>query len=139
MIRMDRLHPDTEGRPLYLRIADAINRAILSGEYPPGAKLPSRNHVADRLNVAPMTVTGAYTELARLGIVETLKGSGTFVTREALMVLRGYDVAAFRAETAALKAQVAALTERVDQLARELEQQRQHPDWVPSVPEQTRR
>lgn len=121
---MEPLHPDTEGRPVYLRVADAVTRSILSGEFPPGARLPGRNFVAARYGVAGMTVTNAYAELARRGVVAARKGAGTVVTAEALVRLQGTHVDGLRGEVTKLTQVVNHLTQQVDQLTRQHEQLR---------------
>lgn len=65
--------------PRYRAIADAIARAIQAGELPPGHKLPPQRHLADALGVTVGTVSRAYTEAERRGLVAARVGSGTYV------------------------------------------------------------
>lgn len=130
---MEPLHPATEGRPIYLRVADAVTRSVLSGEFPPGARLPGRNFVCAHYGVSAMTVTNAYNELARRGVVTIRQGDGTKVAAEALNVLQGSQVSE-------LRMQVAALTERVDRLTEQLDiLVRERPPGRPVVPAQRRK
>ncbi|AFC31066.1 putative transcriptional regulator [Paenibacillus mucilaginosus 3016] len=75
--------PDRSSKtPMYLQIADYVERSISLGEYPPGSFLPSERRLAERIGVNRSTVVQAYEELRAKGIVESSVGSGTMVSRE---------------------------------------------------------
>jgi DNA-binding transcriptional MocR family regulator len=63
----------------YLAIVERIAREIESGVLPPGTRLPTHRAFADELGVSVQTVTRAYTEAARRGLVAGQVGRGTFV------------------------------------------------------------
>ncbi|MBA2780840.1 PLP-dependent aminotransferase family protein [Billgrantia kenyensis] len=63
----------------YRVIADAIGMAIQEGTLVPGHKLPPQRQLADRLGITVGTVTRAYAEAERQGLVVARVGSGTFV------------------------------------------------------------
>src|SRR5687767_3319259 len=65
--------------PLYEQIAARVRVAVASGEYTPGAALPSVRQLAASLRVNPATVVQAYRDLEREGFVEMRHGAGTFV------------------------------------------------------------
>lgn len=67
------------GRGGYAAIADALARDIASGRLPEGSRLPTHRELADRLGVAIGTVTRAYAEVERRGLVRGEVGRGTFV------------------------------------------------------------
>ncbi len=67
--------------PLYLGIADAIAAAISSGELAEGARLPPQRSMATALGIDYSTVSRAYAEAGRRGLVEGRVGQGTFVVR----------------------------------------------------------
>jgi DNA-binding transcriptional MocR family regulator len=67
------------GRPLYLAIADAIDRAIQHGPLLPGERLPTQRELAERLGIALTTVTRGYGEAERRGLVRGEVGRGTYV------------------------------------------------------------
>jgi DNA-binding transcriptional MocR family regulator len=67
--------------PLYRGIADAIADAIESGELADGARLPPRRSMASALGIDYTTVSRAYAEASRRGLVEGRVGQGTFVVR----------------------------------------------------------
>ncbi len=69
-----------DGRPLYLQIMDEVRRAIVVGTLRAEDPLPSVRELAAELVVNPRTVSQAYQELEREGIVYVRRGQGTFVS-----------------------------------------------------------
>nr|WP_299243604.1 PLP-dependent aminotransferase family protein [uncultured Halomonas sp.] len=69
--------PDTGNR--YRVLADAIAEAIAEGELAEGKRLPPQRRLADALGVTVGTVTRAYSEAERRGLIEARVGSGTYV------------------------------------------------------------
>ena len=69
----------------------AINRQIVSKELKAGQKLQSVRDMAISYNVNPNTIQRTYSELERVGILESRRGKGTFVTEQEdrLIQLRG--------------------------------------------------
>lgn len=67
-------------RPVYYQVAERIRRAILSGEYPSGAQIPSVRQLALDAAVNPNTVQHAFSELEELGLIESRGTVGRFVT-----------------------------------------------------------
>jgi len=65
--------------PIYLQIITAFKRRIATGSLGPGDRLPSQRDLAIDLKVNANTVQRAYREMENLGLVETLRGQGTFV------------------------------------------------------------
>lgn len=72
-----------DGRPLYLQIMDEVRRAIVVGTLRPEDPLPSVRELAAELVVNPRTVSQAYQELEREGVVYVQRGQGTFVSPSA--------------------------------------------------------
>jgi len=62
-----------------LQIIAEFKRQIATGLLKPGDKLPSQRDLAAQLRVNANTVQRAYREMEILGLVETLRGQGTFV------------------------------------------------------------
>ena len=60
--------------PVYLQIMEQIRGAVLTGEYPPGQRIPSVRELAAAARVNPNTMQRALTELER---EELLVGGGT--------------------------------------------------------------
>jgi DNA-binding transcriptional MocR family regulator len=63
----------------YKRLAESMEVGILDGSIESGAKLPPHRNLADRLGVTIGTVSRAYAELERMGLVVARVGDGTFV------------------------------------------------------------
>jgi GntR family transcriptional regulator len=77
-------------KPIYMQIMEKINKKIVRNEWKAGDKLPSVREMAVQTGVNPNTIQRTYSELERMGIVETRRGQGTFVTEnvEAIEWLR---------------------------------------------------
>jgi DNA-binding transcriptional MocR family regulator len=73
--------PDIAARkgPRYIAIAQKIADAIEDGSLPEGARLPTHRDLAWRLGVTVGTVTRAYAEAERMGLIGGEVGRGTFV------------------------------------------------------------
>ena len=69
-----------DARPLYLQIMDEVRRALVVGTLRPEDTLPSVRELASELAVNPRTVSQAYGELEREGVVYVRRGQGTFVS-----------------------------------------------------------
>ena len=78
--------PEIDGRrgPVYRRIADAIDEDVQNGRLRAGTKLPPHRDMADHLGVTVTTVTRAYTEAARRGLISGHVGRGTFIRGQEL-------------------------------------------------------
>jgi GntR family transcriptional regulator len=70
---------DRDARPIYVQIMDEIRRALVRGALQPEDPLPSVRELASELVVNPRTVSQAYQELERDGVVYVRRGQGTFV------------------------------------------------------------
>ena len=68
-----------DGRPLYVQIMDAVRSGLVRGSLRPEDPLPSVRDLSSSLRVNPRTVSQAYAELERDGVVRVLHGKGTFV------------------------------------------------------------
>jgi len=65
--------------PRYLAIAQAIEDAVREGELQPGQRLPTHRELAQCLQLSVQTVSNAYAEAERRGLVHGQTGRGTFV------------------------------------------------------------
>jgi DNA-binding transcriptional MocR family regulator len=70
---------DTLGGPIHARITEALAVDVASGRLGPGERLPAQRDLAGALGVAVATVTRAYAEARRRGLVSAGVGRGTFV------------------------------------------------------------
>lgn len=69
--------------PIFEQIITRLTYAIAAGELPVGEVVPSVRVLARQLIVNPNTVTKAFAELERLGMLESRRGLGMAVTSEA--------------------------------------------------------
>ncbi|HZB92728.1 MAG TPA: PLP-dependent aminotransferase family protein [Stellaceae bacterium] len=65
--------------PRYRAIAEALAEDVQRGALPPGARLPTHRELAWRLKVTVGTVSRAYAEAERRGLIAGEVGRGTFV------------------------------------------------------------
>jgi GntR family phosphonate transport system transcriptional regulator len=72
-------HDGSKGIALWRRVADDLERAIATGTYPGGARLPGEVEIASRLGVNRHTVRRALADLADRGFIRAARGSGTYV------------------------------------------------------------
>ncbi|BDG46212.1 MULTISPECIES: GntR family transcriptional regulator [Bacillota] len=75
-------------KPIYIQIMEMINKKIVRNEWKAGEKLPSVREMAVKTGVNPNTIQRTYSELERMGIVETRRGQGTFVTENVEVIER---------------------------------------------------
>ncbi|WP_121068034.1 PLP-dependent aminotransferase family protein [Chachezhania antarctica] len=66
-------------RPAYRSLAQGIAGAISAGSLRPGQRLPTHRELAFQMDVSVQTVSRAYEELIRAGLVTGEVGRGTFV------------------------------------------------------------
>jgi GntR family transcriptional regulator len=70
-------------RPMYLQIMEQIRHRVATGDWGPGAEIPSIRALAVDLKVSVITVKRAYLELERDGVIVTRQGKGSFVAEDA--------------------------------------------------------
>src|SRR5689334_25426665 len=90
------------GKPtIYKKIRHEIERRILTGEWPPGYRIPFEHQLMTRYGCSRMTVNKALSELAQADLLERRRRAGTFVRRPQHLsaVLQIADI---RAEISAL-------------------------------------
>ncbi len=75
---MFELNPNSE-TPLYLQIVEQTKLAIAKGYFSNGDKFPSVRELSRELLINQATVSKAFRELDRQGIIETKAGIGTFI------------------------------------------------------------
>jgi DNA-binding transcriptional MocR family regulator len=67
------------GGPKYLAIAEALRADVQSGRLKPGHRLPPQRLLAKELGVDLTTVTRAFNEARRMGLIEANAGRGSYV------------------------------------------------------------
>ncbi len=65
--------------PAYAQLAAILRRQIAGGVYPPGEKIPSEPSISRQYGISIMTVRQAMGVLTEQGLIERVRGSGTFV------------------------------------------------------------
>src|SRR6266545_17009 len=70
---------DARKGPMYRAIADAIDQDVQRGTLRAGARLPPHRDLADHLGVTVTTITRAYQEATRRGLIAGHVGRGTFI------------------------------------------------------------
>lgn len=73
-------------RPIYAQLVERIQMQIVSGQYPPGGKLPSVRDLAAVAAVNPNTMQKAFAELERSGLIITQRTNGRTVTEDENMI-----------------------------------------------------
>lgn len=68
-------------KPIYQQVIAEIQRSLVRGELKPGDKLPSQRDLARELKVNHNTIQRAYREMEGDGLVETVRGMGTFISK----------------------------------------------------------
>ena len=65
--------------PVYQQVVDGVREAVAREWLRPGERLPSVRELAVQMTLNPNTVAKAYQELERQGVIEVVRGRGTFV------------------------------------------------------------
>ena len=73
--------------PIYLQIMERIKKDIASGTLARGEKMPSVRNMAAELKVNVNTMQRVYQELEREEVINTKRGTGSFVTDNEAIVL----------------------------------------------------
>ena len=69
-----------DSTPIYAQLERGVRAAIATGRLRPGDQLPTVRQMAVDLQVNANTVARVYAELERLGVIETKRGVGSFIT-----------------------------------------------------------
>lgn len=66
-------------RPICPQLCELVCVGISNGEFPPGSRLLSVRDLAVVAGINPNTVQKSFTELERLGLIYSVRGTGWFV------------------------------------------------------------
>jgi len=102
--------------PVYQQIMDKIRFAVLSGEYPPGARVPAVREWAMAAGVNPNTMQRALSELEREGLLVSCGTMGRFVADNETVLSRNRE-AVQQAAIAACAHQLCAVGLTLEQAA----------------------
>lgn len=91
---MDERVEKTPDATLHQRILADIEGRILSGEWPPGHRIPFEHELTQRYACSRMTVSKALGDLVRRGLIERRRRSGSFVAHPQVQsaVLQIHDI-----------------------------------------------
>lgn len=78
-------------RPIYLQLLEEFKLKISTGQWEPGAKIDSVRNLASLYEVNPNTVQKALVELERVGLTETRRTAGRFVTDDKNLISKLED------------------------------------------------
>ena len=67
-------------KPIYQQLVERITGDIIRGTLKPGERLPSVREYAVQVGVNANTMQRVFKELEQMGITETRRGQGSFVT-----------------------------------------------------------
>ncbi len=70
----------SQDKPVFIQIGEHIKKAVVSGEYPSGTKIPTVRQIALEAAVNPNTVQHAFSVLETEGIIISKGTLGKFVT-----------------------------------------------------------
>jgi GntR family transcriptional regulator len=68
--------------PIYLQIVRQVKNAAATGLLSAGDRLPSVRELSQELGINPNTIARAFQELEREGVIDTVRGVGTFVSQK---------------------------------------------------------
>lgn len=71
----------TSKQPIYEQLKNKITRLAVSNVFEADYKLPSVRSLAKELMVNPNTVQKAYADLEREGIIYSVRGKGSFISK----------------------------------------------------------
>ena len=80
-----------EALPIYSQMVEGMTRAIVSGAFAPGDRLPAVRELALDAGVNPNTVQRALSELERSGLVYSQRTAGRFVTEDRAVIARARE------------------------------------------------
>ncbi len=87
---------DLQEKSLHERIRNDVERHIMSGEWPPGYRIPFEHEMTRQYACSRMTVNKVMGQLAKAGLIERRKKSGSFVRQPQIQsaVLQIHDIGA---------------------------------------------
>lgn len=80
----DTASPETPAETHHARIVREVRERIVSGEWPPGSRIPFEEDMAETYGVSRMTVNKALGQLTREGYLERKRRTGTVVRMPAM-------------------------------------------------------
>ena len=76
------------GRPVYIQLVEQLERAVVTGVYPPGERVPAVRDLAAQAQVNPNTMQRALAEMESRGLLVTQRTSGRTVTSDTTLIAK---------------------------------------------------
>lgn len=76
------------GRPVYIQLVEQLERAVITGEYPPGERVPAVRDLAAQAQVNPNTMQRALAEMESRGLLVTQRTTGRTVTSDTALIAK---------------------------------------------------
>ena len=76
------------GRPVYIQLVEQLERADVTGVYPPGERVPAVRDLAAQAQVNPNTMQRALAEMESRGLLVTQRTSGRTVTSDTALIAK---------------------------------------------------
>ena len=76
------------GRPVYIQLVEQLERAVVTGVYPPGERVPAVRDLAAQAQVSPNTMQRALAEMESRGLLVTQRTSGRTVTSDTALIAK---------------------------------------------------
>ncbi|GAK01431.1 GntR family transcriptional regulator [Geomicrobium sp. JCM 19055] len=78
--------------PIYRQIVTAFKEQVARGVLEQNEKIPSVRELSSQIVVNPNTISKAYQELEREGIIITVRGRGTFIAEQVVKEIVSKDI-----------------------------------------------
>lgn len=82
------------GRPVYIQLVEQLERAVVTGVYPPGERVPAVRDLAAQAQVNPNTMQRALAEMESRGLLVTQRTSGRTVTSDTALIAKTHQALA---------------------------------------------
>ena len=69
-------------RQIWLQLEEILTQRVVSGQYPPGVRIPSVRDLAAEAGVNPNTMQRALAALEESGLVSAQRNTGRYVTQD---------------------------------------------------------
>ena len=76
------------GRPVYIQLVEQLERAVVTGVYPPGERVHAVRDLAAQAQVNPNTMQRALAEMESRGLLVTQRTSGRTVTSDTALIAK---------------------------------------------------
>ena len=76
------------GRPVYIQLVEQLERAVVTGVYPPGERVPAVRDLAAQAQVNPNTMQRALAEMESRGLLVNQRTAGRTVTSDTALIAK---------------------------------------------------